>query len=94
MDNISFTGDVIDITDPDNPAPSEATCDYDSDELKVIAGHAVEADANAKHLMIICGDSTLSDTSTVPCMRNAQAHLVWVLYTTDDAYACPDNDCQ
>jgi hypothetical protein len=94
MDNISLTGDVIDITDPDNPSPSTATCGYDSAEVKVIAGHAVEADANAKHLMIFCGDTTLPGDAAIPCARNAQAHMSWVLYTTDDASACPDNDCQ
>ena len=94
MDNVILTGDVIDITDPNNPAPATATCGYDSDEVKVIAGHALEADANAKHLMIICGDTTMPADSTIACMRNAQVHISWVLYTTDDASVCPEDGCQ
>jgi hypothetical protein len=92
--DLSVTGDIIDITDPDNPAPSTSSCGYNSDELKVIAGHAVEADANAKHLMIICGDTIMPDTTAIPCAKNAIANLVWVLYTTDDATQCPDDGCQ
>jgi len=94
MEGISFTGDIIDITDPENPDPSVASCGYDSDELKVIAGHAVEANENAKHLMIICGDTTYPDTAGLPCMRKAVAHLVWVLYTANDASDCADDTCQ
>jgi hypothetical protein len=94
VDNISLAGDIIDITDPDNPAPATSSCGYDSAEVKVIAGHAVEADANAKYLMIFCGDTTVPADSAIPCTRNAQAHMSWVLYTTDDASACPDNGCQ
>jgi hypothetical protein len=93
MQDISVTGDIIDITDPGNPVPPEATCGYNSDELKVIAGHAVEADGNARHLMILCGDTTLPATTEIPCSKNAIANLVWVLYTTDDAYQCPEDDC-
>jgi hypothetical protein len=93
IEDISITGDIIDITDPENPAPSEATCGYDDDELKVIAGHAAQADANAKHLMIICGNATFPAESDVPCMKNGLANLVWVLYTTDDASQCPEEGC-
>ena len=93
MKDISVTGDIIDITDPDNPVPSEASCGYGNAELKVIAGHALEADENAKHLMIVCGDTTYPPDADVPCMKNAVAHLVWVLYTADDASNCADDTC-
>lgn len=93
VDNIIFSGDVIDITDPNNPAPATSSCGYGSDDLKTIAAHAAEADVNAKHLMIICGDATHSPTSDKPCVRNAESHLMWVLYTTDDASQCPDDGC-
>ena len=43
--------------------------------------------------MILCGDTTYPSTADIPCMKNGVANLVWVLYTTDDAYQCPDNDC-
>ncbi len=94
LEGVSVTGDIIDITDPDNPVPAEATCGYSNAQLKVIAGHAKEADPDAKHLMIICGGMTYPDTVDVPCMKNAVAYLAWVLYTTDDASACPDDGCQ
>jgi hypothetical protein len=94
IDNISIAGDVIDITDPNNPDPATASCGYGSDDLKTIAANAVDVDANAKHLMIICGDATHPDSVDVPCVRNAQFHLVYVLYTTADASECPDSDCQ
>jgi len=94
IDNQSLSGDIIDITDPNNPDPATASCGYTNDELKTIAGHAVEADANAKHLMIICGGATLPDTATTACTQKAITYLVWVFYTADDASQCPDNDCQ
>lgn len=93
IDNIDIQGDIIDITDPNNPNPATATCGYGSDDLKTIAANAVAVNGLAKHLMIICGDTTHSPTSQKACMRNAYSYLAWVLYTTDDASECPDNDC-
>jgi hypothetical protein len=93
IDNLDFDGDVINIVDPNNPDPATSTCGYTNAELKTIAAHAHVADVNAKYLMILCGGVTHSPTSDKACMRNAQSYLVWVLYTTDDAAACPDDGC-
>lgn len=94
IQDISMTGDIIDITNPDSPTPSTSSCGYNNDQLKVIAGHALDADENAKHLMILCGETTFPATTDVPCSKNAIANVVWVLYTTDDANQCPDDGCQ
>jgi hypothetical protein len=93
IENIDFVGDIIDITDPYSPSPATATCGYNDIQLMTLADHALEADPEAKYLMVICGDTTISYDSPISCLGGAKAHLVWVLYTTQDASQCPDNDC-
>ena len=93
IDNIRLTGDIIDITNPNSPSPSTSTCGYTNSELVTIANQAIAADPNAKHLMIVCGETTFPPTSEVPCMRGGIAYVVWLLYTADDASQCPDNGC-
>ena len=82
IQNISYIGDVIDVSDP---TPT-SQCGYTQAQLLTMLSQA--SAKGGLYLQILCGDTTVPGDSKTVCLRNAETKFVTVAYTAGDASDC------